>query len=116
MVRVRLTGRPLATLVVKAGMVKSPLATKEPLEILEMQHSKSRTLEMPIVHSWLMVTSSNKAAAVQRSCDIQFNTCADAINGGKLQRSRSNDCQTQECLWCGVTPSSEMWRDFMCVM
>jgi hypothetical protein len=41
-------------------------------------------------------TFVNSGAAVQRSCDIQFNACADAANGGKLPGKTVGDCQTQK--------------------
>lgn len=41
-------------------------------------------------------TFVNKSAAVQRSCDIQFNLCANAVNGGKLSGSTLANCQAQE--------------------
>ncbi|THV47229.1 hypothetical protein BGAL_0326g00080 [Botrytis galanthina] len=41
-------------------------------------------------------TFVNEAAALQRSCDIQFNACADAFNGGKADGFSIGDCQTQE--------------------
>lgn len=41
-------------------------------------------------------TFVNQAAAVQRSCDIQFNACADAFNSGKLSGSTLADCSAQE--------------------
>ncbi|TGO52206.1 hypothetical protein BOTNAR_0331g00020 [Botryotinia narcissicola] len=41
-------------------------------------------------------TFVNEAAALQRSCDIQFNACADAFNGGKANGFSMSDCQTQE--------------------
>jgi hypothetical protein len=41
-------------------------------------------------------TFVNKAAAVQRSCDIQFNGCADAFNGGKATGFDISDCSAQE--------------------
>ncbi|TGO39366.1 hypothetical protein BHYA_0055g00180 [Botrytis hyacinthi] len=41
-------------------------------------------------------TFVNEAAALQRSCDIQFNACADAFNGGKANGFSIGDCQTQE--------------------
>ncbi|ORY32087.1 hypothetical protein BCR39DRAFT_557744 [Naematelia encephala] len=40
-------------------------------------------------------TFLNKAAAIQRSCDQQFNGCANAANSGKGTSSVS-DCQAQE--------------------
>jgi len=45
-------------------------------------------------------TFVNTAAAVQRSCDIQFNNCADAVNGGRLAGKTLNDCNTQKST-CG---------------
>jgi transcription initiation factor TFIID subunit 15 len=45
-------------------------------------------------------TFVNTAAAVQRSCDIQFNKCADAVNGGRLAGKTLNDCNTQKST-CG---------------
>jgi hypothetical protein len=39
-------------------------------------------------------TFVNFAAAAQRTCDIQFNACADAANSGAA--FSVNDCQTQE--------------------
>ncbi|EMR90279.1 putative ribosomal protein s17 protein [Botrytis cinerea BcDW1] len=41
-------------------------------------------------------TFVNEAAALQRSCDIQFNECADAFNGGTANGFDLSDCQTQE--------------------
>ncbi|KAN0120026.1 hypothetical protein V8E51_002234 [Hyaloscypha variabilis] len=41
-------------------------------------------------------TFVNKSAAVQRSCDIQFNACADAFNAGTASGFNISDCQTQE--------------------
>ncbi|TGO61193.1 hypothetical protein BCON_0029g00340 [Botryotinia convoluta] len=41
-------------------------------------------------------TFVNEAAALQRSCDIQFNACADAFNGGNANGFSISDCQTQE--------------------
>ncbi|TGO87806.1 hypothetical protein BPOR_0202g00080 [Botrytis porri] len=41
-------------------------------------------------------TFVNEAAALQRSCDIQFNACADAFNGGNASGFDIGDCQTQE--------------------
>jgi hypothetical protein len=41
-------------------------------------------------------TFVNKSAAVQRSCDIQFNACADAFNSGSATGFNLSDCQTQE--------------------
>lgn len=46
-------------------------------------------------------TFVNEAAAVQRACDIQFNACADAVNGGKLQGKTLSDCQAQQSS-CGA--------------
>lgn len=46
-------------------------------------------------------TFVNSAAAVERSCDIQFNTCADAANSGKLNGKTVNDCTTQKSA-CGA--------------
>ncbi|TVY39744.1 hypothetical protein LSUB1_G004182 [Lachnellula subtilissima] len=37
-----------------------------------------------------------EAAAVQRSCDVQFNACANAVNGGTLSGVTVADCQTQK--------------------
>jgi transcription initiation factor TFIID subunit 15 len=36
------------------------------------------------------------ANAVERSCDIQFNTCADLANSGKLNGKTVSDCTTQK--------------------
>ncbi|KFY66380.1 hypothetical protein V496_02073 [Pseudogymnoascus sp. VKM F-4515 (FW-2607)] len=41
-------------------------------------------------------TFTNKATAVARSCDIQFNACADAMNGGKLPGTKMSDCTAQK--------------------
>lgn len=41
-------------------------------------------------------TFVNKAAAVQRACDIQMNGCADAVNGGKASGVTVSDCQAQQ--------------------
>ncbi|KAM3075279.1 hypothetical protein ACMFMG_007278 [Clarireedia jacksonii] len=41
-------------------------------------------------------TFVNQAAALQRSCDIQFNACADAFNGGKATGFNLGDCSTQQ--------------------
>ncbi|TGO25319.1 hypothetical protein BPAE_0082g00020 [Botrytis paeoniae] len=41
-------------------------------------------------------TFVNEAAALQRSCDIQFNACANAFNGGTASGFDIGDCQTQE--------------------
>ncbi|KAI9641896.1 hypothetical protein NHQ30_009763 [Ciborinia camelliae] len=41
-------------------------------------------------------TFVNEAAALQRSCDIQFNACANAFNGGTADGFDLSDCQTQE--------------------
>jgi hypothetical protein len=41
-------------------------------------------------------TFVNKSAAVQRSCDIQFNACANAFNSGSATGFNLSDCQTQE--------------------
>lgn len=41
-------------------------------------------------------TFVNEAGALQRSCDIQFNACADAVNGGIANGFNLSDCQTQE--------------------
>jgi hypothetical protein len=48
-------------------------------------------------------TFVNKAAAVQRSCDIQFNACANAFNSGSATGFNLSDCQTQEnnCITSG---------------
>jgi hypothetical protein len=40
-------------------------------------------------------TFVNEAAAIQRSCAIQNNTCANAINSGSVEGSVS-ECGTQE--------------------
>jgi len=40
-------------------------------------------------------TFVNKAAAVQRACDIQRNGCFDAINRGKLTSGSTADCDAQ---------------------
>lgn len=41
-------------------------------------------------------TFVNKSAAVQRACDIQFNACADAVNGGKLSGVTISQCSSQQ--------------------
>ena len=41
-------------------------------------------------------TFVNEAAAVQRSCDVQFNACANAVNGGTLGGVSVGNCQTQK--------------------
>jgi hypothetical protein len=41
-------------------------------------------------------TFVNKSTAVQRSCDIQFNACANAFNSGSATGFNLGDCQTQE--------------------
>ncbi|KAF7870474.1 hypothetical protein EAF04_004218 [Stromatinia cepivora] len=41
-------------------------------------------------------TFVNEAGALQRSCDIQFNACANAVNGGTADGFDLSDCQTQE--------------------
>lgn len=41
-------------------------------------------------------TFVNKSAAIQRSCDVQFNACANAVNGGKLTGVTLADCSAQE--------------------
>jgi len=41
-------------------------------------------------------TFVNKSAAVQRSCDVQFNACANAVNGGKLSGVTLADCSAQQ--------------------
>ncbi|KAH8684282.1 hypothetical protein BGZ60DRAFT_426680 [Tricladium varicosporioides] len=41
-------------------------------------------------------TFVNEAAAKQRSCDIQFNACANAVNGQKLTGVTIGDCSTQQ--------------------
>jgi hypothetical protein len=40
---------------------------------------------------------------VQRACDIQFNRCADAFNGGTASGFTISDCQSQEntCIAAG---------------
>ncbi|KAH8815564.1 hypothetical protein F5884DRAFT_871910 [Xylogone sp. PMI_703] len=45
-------------------------------------------------------TFVNKSAAVQRACDIQFNACANAVNGQKLAGVTISQCsaQQQTCL------------------
>lgn len=45
-------------------------------------------------------TFVNEAAAVQRSCDIQFNACANAVNGQTLSGVTLADCSTQQTA-CG---------------
>lgn len=40
-------------------------------------------------------TFVNKAAAVQRACDVQNNLCSDAVNGGKLQGVDLGACGSQ---------------------
>jgi hypothetical protein len=50
-------------------------------------------------------TFVNKSAAVQRSCDIQFNACANAFNGGQAAGAFNlSDCQNQEddCITAGA--------------
>jgi hypothetical protein len=44
-----------------------------------------------------------KSAAVQRSCYIQFNACANAFNGGKATGFNLSDCQNQKnaCITAG---------------
>ena len=48
-------------------------------------------------------TFVNEAAAVQRSCDVQFNACANAFNGGTAKGFTIADCQAQEddCISAG---------------
>ncbi|PQE32911.1 ribosomal s17 protein [Rutstroemia sp. NJR-2017a WRK4] len=41
-------------------------------------------------------TFVNEAAALQRSCDIQFNACADAFNRGAAQGFNLSDCSAQQ--------------------
>ncbi|KAB8294910.1 hypothetical protein EYC80_006868 [Monilinia laxa] len=41
-------------------------------------------------------TFVSEAAALQRSCDIQFNACANAFNGGTAIDFDISDCQAQE--------------------
>jgi hypothetical protein len=41
-------------------------------------------------------TFVNKSAAVQRSCDVQFNACANAVNGQKLSGVTLADCSAQQ--------------------
>ena len=41
-------------------------------------------------------TFVNAAAAVERSCSIQFNLCADAVNRGALTGSTVSDCEKQK--------------------
>lgn len=41
-------------------------------------------------------TFVNEGAALQRSCDIQFNACANAFNGGTAKGFDIGDCQTQQ--------------------
>ncbi|TVY17039.1 hypothetical protein LARI1_G003957 [Lachnellula arida] len=41
-------------------------------------------------------TFVGEAAAVQRSCDVQFNACANAVNGGTLSGVTVADCQAQQ--------------------
>ncbi|RDL37004.1 uncharacterized protein BP5553_04437 [Venustampulla echinocandica] len=41
-------------------------------------------------------TFASKSAAAQRACDIQFNACANAVNGGKLPDVKMGDCQSQK--------------------
>ena len=45
-------------------------------------------------------TFANAEAAVQRSCDIQFNKCADAANSGQLDGKTLQDCDAQKAK-CG---------------
>ncbi|KAK6088182.1 hypothetical protein SCUP234_01248 [Seiridium cupressi] len=47
-------------------------------------------------------TFVNEAAAKQRSCDIQFNACADAVNGGKASGVTVSDCQAQQTSCLGA--------------
>lgn len=48
------------------------------------------------IHYYSGNTFVNKAAAVQRACDIQMNGCADAVNGGKASGVTVSDCQAQQ--------------------
>jgi len=41
-------------------------------------------------------TFSAKSAAVQRSCDVQFNACANAFNGGTAKGFNLADCKKQQ--------------------
>jgi len=41
-------------------------------------------------------TFVNKAAAVQRACDIQNNACSDAVNGGKGNGATLAQCVSQQ--------------------
>ncbi|KAH8808888.1 hypothetical protein F5884DRAFT_858406 [Xylogone sp. PMI_703] len=41
-------------------------------------------------------TFVNKAAALERSCDIQNNNCANAVNSGQLAGKTVADCNTQQ--------------------
>lgn len=41
-------------------------------------------------------TFVNEGAALQRSCDVQFNACANAFNGGTAKGFDIGDCQTQQ--------------------
>lgn len=41
-------------------------------------------------------TFVNKAAAIQRSCAVQNNACADAVNSGQLAGKSVSDCNAQE--------------------
>jgi hypothetical protein len=45
-------------------------------------------------------TFVNSGAAVQRACDIQFNRCANAVNGGRLRGKTVQDCEAQKA-GCG---------------
>ncbi|KAK9781573.1 putative Ribosomal protein s17 [Seiridium cardinale] len=47
-------------------------------------------------------TFVNEAAAKQRSCDIQFNACADAVNGGQASGVTVSDCQAQQTSCLGA--------------
>jgi hypothetical protein len=46
-------------------------------------------------------TFVNLAAALQRSCDIQNNACANAVNSGKLPGKSVSDCNAQQSLCNG---------------
>lgn len=41
-------------------------------------------------------TFVNESAAIQRSCSVQNNACADAVNSGSLAGTTVADCNTQE--------------------
>ncbi|KAL2069994.1 hypothetical protein VTL71DRAFT_14674 [Oculimacula yallundae] len=49
-------------------------------------------------------TFVEKSAAIQRSCDVQFNACANAFNGGSAKDFNFADCKKQQdaCVAAGV--------------